>query len=225
MNIARRLISGKGSNLAGSLALFNTNKHLTTALTKPLRIDKPLSNVRFQSNGESGSVDHAEMERFEKLARLWWIENGSYEPLHRLNSLRVPLIKNTLIDNNPSLSDNPASQPLLGINILDIGCGGGILSEALARLGANVTGVDACRENVLSAQIRSESQYEKTKAEFYERLRYINCTVESLAEVEDNHGYFDAVVMSEVVEHVNNLEGFLKDSSLLLKASGTCGIL
>ncbi len=219
MNIARRLIISQ-SNLAATLASFSINKNLTSVLSKSLHPSKPATSIRFQSNGESASVDHAEMERFEKLARLWWIENGSYEPLHRLNSLRVPLVKDTLINNNPFLLDNPIGQPLLGINILDIGCGGGILSEALARLGANVTGVDACTENVLSAQIRAESQYNKTKSEMYERLRYINCTVESLAEVEDNHGYFDAVVMSEVVEHVNNLEGFLKDSSILLKVSG-----
>lgn len=234
MNNPRRLI--QISSQINKSIIFNASKpsksysHLSYVTSKKFSIAQKLpQNARYQSSDKTtnGSVDMGEMERFEKLAKLWWIENGSYEPLHRLNSLRVPLIRDTLASNRTPEHDKDIinksdliGQPLLGLNILDVGCGGGILSEALARLGANVTGVDACKENIISAQIRSESQYVKTKAPFYERLRYINCTLESLAEVEDNHQYFDAVVMSEVVEHVNNLEVFLSDSTVLLKNHG-----
>lgn len=167
----------------------------------------------------SGSVDEAEMQRFQQWAKAWWLPDGEYEALHSMNDLRVPLITNTLANNN-SAQLSSVSEPLLGLNVLDIGCGGGILSEPLARLGATVTGIDACRENILSAQLRAESQYEKTGGQCYERIRYINCTLEDLAEVEDNQEYFDAVVMSEVVEHVNNLDDFLANSSRLLKNGG-----
>lgn len=169
----------------------------------------------------SSSVDNEEMERFKKLSQSFWVQNGEYEALHRMNELRVPLIKETLINNNV-ISDGSIDKPLNGLNILDVGCGGGILSEPLARLGANVTGIDACNENILSAQLRAETEYHKTNgnAAFYERIRYINCTLEDLADVDDNIEYFDAVVMSEVVEHVNNLEGFLTDSTKLLKNQG-----
>lgn len=170
-----------------------------------------------QMSSGAGSVDEAEMQRFQQWAKAWWLPDGEYEALHRMNDLRVPLISSTLANNSQLGS---ATQPLLGLNILDIGCGGGILSEPLARLGATVTGIDACNENILSAQLRAESQHEKTGAECYERIRYINCTLEDLADVEDNQEYFDAVVMSEVVEHVNNLDGFLSNSTRLLKNGG-----
>lgn len=185
-----------------------------------------INSKRFMSDGHS-SIDKDEIERFEKWAKAWWVENGEYEALHRMNILRVPLIKETLNKNRNydeiSVNDNRLiTQPLLGLNILDVGCGGGILSEPLARLGANVTGIDACKENIISAQLRAETQYKKSNgiAEFYERIRYINCSLEDLAMVDDNQEYFDAIVISEVVEHVNNLDDFLMNSTQLLKNRG-----
>ena len=114
-------------------------------------------------------------------------------------------------------------EPLLGLNLLDIGCGGGILSEPLARLGAQVTAVDSLKENIIVAQLRAQAQSQSAvigsdqTRSFYDRLRYIHCAVEDLAAVEENWGYFDGVVMSEVVEHVSNLEDFMKNSIKLLK--------
>lgn len=110
-------------------------------------------------------------------------------------------------------------EPLLGLNLLDIGCGGGILSEPLARLGAQVTAIDSLKENIIVAQLRAQTQAASglTHVRFYDRLRYINCAIEDLAAVEENWGYFDGVIMSEVVEHVANLEDFMKNSIKLLK--------
>lgn len=95
------------------------------------------------------------------------------------------------------------------------------MSEPLARLGAQVTAVDSLKENIIVAQLRAQAQSASglSHVHFYDRLRYINCAVEDLAVVEENWGYFDGVVMSEVVEHVNNLDEFMKNSIKLLKVS------
>lgn len=183
----------------------------------------------------SGSVDPSEIKKFQALADSWWVENGEFEALHKMNMLRVPWIRDTLVNYRNTLSNIEKSmaesdrkvytsqelliEPLLGLNILDVGCGGGILAESLARLGANVTAIDACKENIISAKLRVESELKKSKntLKFYDRLNYLNCTIEELAAIEDNSNYFDAVVMSEVVEHVNNLPDFLFNGSKLLK--------
>ena len=84
-----------------------------------------------------------------------------------------------------------------------------------------MTAIDACKENVIAAQLRAQSEIEKSNGQlkFYDRLRYINCALEDLTVVEENNNYFDAIVMSEVVEHVNNLHQFLSGSTKLLKVS------
>jgi len=199
-------------------------------ITNQLR-PKGLTSLQTSSRSYGGgsSIDEEEMKRFSKMANHWWLENGEYEPLHRMNTLRVPLVRDTLSRNRSVYAgteeyskESLLREPLLGLNLLDVGCGGGILSEPLARLGANVTAIDACKENVIAAQLRAEQEYEKTsgKASFYERLRYINCSLEDLSSIEDNKDYFDAIIMSEVVEHVNNLSDFLANSANLLKNHG-----
>lgn len=178
------------------------------------------------SNTTSSTVDEKEIQKFKQLATAWWTENGEFEALHRMNQLRVPMIRDAMksyivsTPQRPSETTPSVDEPLSGLNILDIGCGGGILSEALARLGAQVTGIDACKENIQTAQVRVHSEYERTGQSYCKRLSYLNCTVEELASVEDNAGYFDAVVMSEVVEHVNNVGGFVESSVNLLKNQG-----
>lgn len=203
---------------------------------------RQLSTATSSDPNSSSSVDEREIRNFRQMADSWWIENGEYEPLHQLNLLRVPLVRDVMINYRNSLSkterDNILTytnekkenkvytqeelirEPLLGLNIIDIGCGGGLFSEPLARLGAQVTAIDACKENVIAAQMRVQSQQEKLGVEnskFYDRLRYINCTVEDLVAVEENFNYFDAIVCSEVVEHVNNLHEFISNSGKLLK--------
>jgi hypothetical protein len=92
--------------------------------------------ITTETNSASSSIDEEEMKRFQKLANNWWIENGEYEALHRMNTLRVPLIRDTLLNNRREYLEDKdidkqilSSQPLFGLNILDIGCGGGILAE------------------------------------------------------------------------------------------------
>lgn len=86
-------------------------------------------------------------------------------------------------------------------------------------MGATVTAIDACKENIICAKIRAESELKKSNnnLKFYDRLNYLNCSLEDLAAIEDNGCFFDSIVMSEVVEHVANLKDFIKNSARLLK--------
>jgi polyprenyldihydroxybenzoate methyltransferase / 3-demethylubiquinol 3-O-methyltransferase len=195
-----------------------------------IKLQSITNNKRLLSTKEkngSSSIDDEEMKRFKLLSNTWWTDNGGYEGLHRMNELRIPLIRDALTNYKDTTfktekkytNDDLLREPLLGLNVLDVGCGGGILSEPLARLGANVTGIDTCKENIIACELRAESEIEKSngKAIFYDRLRYLNCSIEDLASVNENTNYFDAIVMSEVVEHVNNLNDFLTNSTKLLK--------
>jgi 2-polyprenyl-3-methyl-5-hydroxy-6-metoxy-1,4-benzoquinol methylase len=147
---------------------------------------KCLSTTSTNTNDPStSSVDSEEMKRFSLMSKSWWVENGEFEALHRMNVLRVPLVRDALINYRNSCikteenytCDELLREPLLGLNILDVGCGGGILSEPLARLGANVTGIDTCKDNVIASELRAQTEFEKSNgmSRFYERLRYLNC--------------------------------------------------
>jgi polyprenyldihydroxybenzoate methyltransferase/3-demethylubiquinol 3-O-methyltransferase len=240
--------------------LLNSNKNLSRRFLSSSRTPKNLlvenqqklsisNNALFSTTSKSKSpntienfqstADEKEINKFKLLSNAWWTEGGEFDALHRMNRLRVPMIRDAMVNYletmpkaerdkiNATIAENgqeanSLSEPLAGLNILDIGCGGGILSEALARLGAVITGVDACKENIIAAQMRAQTEFEKSReqAKFYKRLRYLHCTVEELAAVEENSGFFDAVVMSEVIEHVNNVSTFVENSALLLKNHG-----
>jgi 2-polyprenyl-6-hydroxyphenyl methylase/3-demethylubiquinone-9 3-methyltransferase len=156
----------------------------------------------------SGSVDHAEIAKFEAMADAWWDPTGKFKPLHRLNPVRVRFIRDRLaagVGRNP---EGPV--PLRGLSILDVGCGGGLLAEPLARLGAEVTGIDAAERNIAIARRHAES--------VGTRLTYLPCTAEDLAA---QGAQFDAVLAMEIVEHVADLDAFFKAASGMLKPSGT----
>jgi 2-polyprenyl-6-hydroxyphenyl methylase/3-demethylubiquinone-9 3-methyltransferase len=156
----------------------------------------------------SGSVDHAEIAKFEAMADAWWDPTGKFKPLHRLNPVRVRFIRDRLalgLGRNP---EEPA--PLRGRSILDIGCGGGLLAEPLARLGAEVTGIDAAERNIAIARRHAESVGVK--------VTYLPCSAEDLAA---RGAQFDAVLAMEIVEHVADLDAFFKAAAGMLKPSGT----
>jgi 2-polyprenyl-6-hydroxyphenyl methylase/3-demethylubiquinone-9 3-methyltransferase len=153
------------------------------------------------------TIDRAEAAQFERLAHTWWDPEGPFWPLHRLNQLRADYISKHLIARFGRNSDR--AQPLQGIRLLDIGCGGGLLSEAMARLGAEVHGVDMVEKNILVAR-----QHAKAGGL---AMRYTCGTAEGLAEQGES---YDAVLNLEVVEHVADLPLFMDACGRLVRPGG-----
>lgn len=167
------------------------------------------------SSGRS-TLNEEEVNKFRAMADNWWDPHGDCKPLHSLNKLRVSLIRNSLVQSgivHPTLVNGP--QPLSGLKILDVGCGGGILCEPLARLGANVTGVDAAQENISVAEIHAQRDYRVLK-----NVNYICGTVEDHAESCEDMQY-DAVIASEVLEHVDQPEMFIQTCAAMTKPGGS----
>ena len=133
------------------------------------------------------------------------IQKGNFKPLHKFNPTRIKYIKENII-NNFKLKNK--SKPLSGINILDIGCGGGLLSEPMSRMGANVTGIDASDKNIKIAKLHSK----KNKL----KINYLCSSPEKLKITKK----FDVILNMEIVEHVEDIDFFLKSCSKLLKKNG-----
>jgi 2-polyprenyl-6-hydroxyphenyl methylase/3-demethylubiquinone-9 3-methyltransferase len=161
----------------------------------------------------AGTVDPAEIAKFEAMADAWWDPTGKFKPLHRLNPVRVRFIRDRLAARLGRSPEEP--EPLRGLSILDIGCGGGLLAEPLARLGAEVTGIDAAERNIAIARRHAEN--------VGVRVTYLPCAAENLAAQIGPEGgtQFDAVLSMEVVEHVADLDAFFRAASGLLKPGGT----
>jgi 2-polyprenyl-6-hydroxyphenyl methylase / 3-demethylubiquinone-9 3-methyltransferase len=151
------------------------------------------------------SVNKKEIEKFSKMASEWWDPKGKFKPLHKFNPVRIKYIKENII-NNFKLRNK--TKPLEKINILDIGCGGGLLSEPMSRLGANVTGIDASIKNIKVAKLHAK----KNKL----NISYICSSPEKLK----INKKFDVILNMEIVEHVDDVQFFLKSCSNLLKKNG-----
>lgn len=152
------------------------------------------------------TVDPTDQARFNQLAALWWDPNGPMWPLHGLNRFRVQVLQQRLALAYP---EHEPAQPLSGLKVLDVGCGGGLLSEALARMGAQVTGVDTAANNIRIA--REHAQREGLD------IRYLEDEVSAL--LADPLRY-DIVMNLEVVEHVVDLPSFLQDCAMLVRPGG-----
>ncbi len=154
------------------------------------------------------SVDPREMESFARMAEDWWNPSGKFKPLHVMNGFRIGLIKNEICEH--FLRDPDREQPLKGLRLLDIGCGGGLLCEPMTRLGASVTGVDALEKNLKTA---------KTHAELMGlEIDYRHGTIEQL--VDSGETPFDAVLNMEVIEHVANPPDFMRDCGKMVRSGG-----
>ena len=151
------------------------------------------------------TVNKKEIEKFSKMADEWWDVEGKFKPLHKFNPIRIKYIKESVIENFELQQSE--KYPLKGINLLDIGCGGGLLSEPMCRLGANVTGIDASEKNIEIAKIHAKKNNLN--------INYI-CT--SPEKIEKKN--FDVILNMEIVEHVENINLFLESSSNLLKKNG-----
>jgi len=152
------------------------------------------------------TVDKIEIEKFSRMAQDWWNPRGKFKPLHLFNPVRISFIKDKLISH---FGLNPDSEkPLRELKILDIGCGGGLLSEPLTRLGAKVTGIDASNDNIEIAKLHSK--------EMSLNIKYIHCSPENL----NFENKFDVILNMEVVEHVSDVNLFIKNCSKLIKKNG-----
>ncbi|GIY11789.1 ubiquinone biosynthesis O-methyltransferase, mitochondrial [Caerostris darwini] len=159
---------------------------------------------------EGSTVDTEEVGKFTGRANEWW--NGTYSVLQAMNTLRVPLVRDGILHASGITSKKAA--PLEGFKIIDVGCGGGILSEPLARLGATVTGLDPGLENVEAA-----TEHASNDDEIKDKVNYVCDTVENFAMI--SSGQFDAVVCSEVIEHVANVPTFVNSCVELTKEGGS----
>jgi len=167
---------------------------------------------RFSSSASS-TLSEEEIDKFRKLANAWWDSKGPFKALHSLNKLRVPFIRNGIQSYQPlAVTQSFPVPPLSGYKILDVGCGGGILSESLARLGAQVTGIDPCEESISAASLRASNSK-------MTNLKYEVTTIEELMLTSSTK--FDAITASEVIEHLDNQEYFIQMCSSLLKPGGS----
>ena len=160
----------------------------------------------------SSSVSPAEVAKFRRHADRWW-SGPEFAPLRSMNSLRVPLISSAYTQ---VWTPKAANQPLAGVKLLDIGCGGGILAEALARLGAQVTGIDPVAESIEAARAHASSSFSSS---LHSQPSYLNSSIEALAAEPANADAFDGVIASEVLEHVDNIELFLRSALAVLRPS------
>ncbi len=148
----------------------------------------------------TNSVDPLEVEKFSRIADEWWDERGKFKPLHKFNPARIAYLREKIEQKFALNSD---------LKILDIGCGGGLIAEPFARIGANVTAIDASEKNIAVAKIHAEKSGLT--------INYQNCTAEALAA---ENKKFNVVFALEVIEHVADVEGFVESCSKLVKPGG-----
>ena len=154
---------------------------------------------------KSNTINKKEIEKFSRIASQWWDPNGKFKPLHNFNPIRIEYIKNSIIKHFKIKS---STKSLRKINILDIGCGGGLLSEPMCRLGANVVGIDASDKNIEVAKFHAKKNNLK--------INYICSSPETLR-IDKK---FDVILNMEIIEHVDDIDYFIKKSSQLLKKNG-----
>ena len=151
------------------------------------------------------SVNKKEIEKFSKMATEWWDPKGKFKPLHKFNPIRIKYIKESIIEN---FKLKNKIKPLNRINILDIGCGGGLLSEPMQRLGANVTGIDASIKNIKIAKLHAKK--------YRLNINYL-CTSPEKFKIKKK---FDVILNMEIIEHVEDINFFISSCSKLLKKNG-----
>ena len=154
---------------------------------------------------KNNTINKKEIEKFSKIAEEWWNPEGKFKPLHKFNPIRISYIKENIIN---SFKLTNKDKPLDNIKILDIGCGGGLLSEPMSRLGAKVFGIDASEKNINVAKLHAKKNNLNIS---YECMSPENFKTETK---------FDVILNMEIVEHVEDVDFFLESCSKLLKKDG-----
>ncbi len=154
----------------------------------------------------STTINKEEIQKFSRIADEWWDVNGKFKPLHMFNPIRIEYILEKIKNHFKIKSDK--ENLLNGLNILDIGCGGGLISEPMTRLGANVTGIDASEKNIKVAKLHSQKNGLQ--------IDYQNISPENLKDFEKFH----VILNLEIVEHVDNVNLYIKSCYKLLKKNG-----
>ena len=152
------------------------------------------------------TINKEEIQKFSNLADEWWDVNGKFKPLHMFNPIRIEYILEEI--SNHFKLDKEKNLFLKNLEILDIGCGGGLISEPMARLGGKVTGIDAAEKNIKVASLHSKQNKLK--------INYLNKSPEQLKENEK----YDIILNLEIVEHVDDLDLYIKSCYNLLKKNG-----
>ena len=154
---------------------------------------------------KNNTINKKEIEKFSKIAEEWWDPNGKFKPLHKFNPIRIKYIRDTILSEFKIKKEHV---PFEGLSLLDIGCGGGLLSEPMARLGADVVGIDASLKNIQVAK------YHLKKSKL--KIKYYNTSPENFITKQK----FEIVLNMEIVEHVEDVSIFINQSSKFLKKSG-----
>ena len=154
---------------------------------------------------KNNTINKKEIEKFSKIAEEWWDPEGKFKPLHKFNPIRISYIKNNIIQSFKLKNKN---KPLEKVKILDIGCGGGLLCEPMSRLGADVVGIDASDKNIKVAKLHAKKDNLDIK---------YHCATPETFKTDIK---FDVILNMEIVEHVENVDFFLKSSSELLRKNG-----
>ncbi|KAL1555704.1 Hexaprenyldihydroxybenzoate methyltransferase, mitochondrial [Salvia divinorum] len=170
----------------------------------PVAAHLPAADLRSKS-----SLNEAELKKFAAISETWWDADGPFKPLHAMNPTRLAFLRSTLCRHFGK--DPCCSRPFEGLKFVDVGCGGGILSEPLARMGASVTGVDAVEKNIRIARLHADLDPTTSS------IDYLCTTAEKLVEEQRK---FDAVLALEVIEHVADPADFCKSLSSLTEYSG-----
>ncbi len=151
------------------------------------------------------TINKEEIQKFSRLAEEWWDPDGKFKPLHKFNPIRIEFLKNNILCEFKLKNKN---KPFVNLEILDIGCGGGLLTEPMCRLGGKLTGIDASARNINIAKLHAKKNNLK--------INYFCSSPENLK----INKKFDVILNMEVVEHVDDLKLFIKSSSYLLKKNG-----
>ena len=155
---------------------------------------------------KSNTINKQEIKKFSQMASEWWDPEGKFSPLHKFNPIRIKYIKDSIFKHFNI--ENNKTRPLKNLDMLDIGCGGGLLSEPMSRLGANVTGIDASQKNINIEKVHSL----KNKL----KINYICASPENFKSKKK----YDIILNMEIIEHVEDVNFFIKKSSGFLKTNG-----